>query len=301
VQTADARLRSPSRNVTSMSDSETNLQPFSVDEGTSEATQDQVNAYFDSTASYWDGVYRGENLQDVIYQRRQRLVLKYVEEGELPQRSRTLEIGCGAGHLTTQLATSAVAVTAVDASQAMVDATAARVREAELQERVSVRQADVHALPFAAEEFDVVVAVGVIPWLHSPAAALMELARVLRPGGRLVLTADNRARLTSFTDPRRVIAIAPLKRLYRALRRPRAAAISRLDSPRSIDRMLTQAGLRPVVRATVGFGPLSFMGRSIFEGKAGLSIDRRLQVLADRGTPGLRWTGWHYVVRAEKL
>jgi ubiquinone/menaquinone biosynthesis C-methylase UbiE len=284
-----------------MSDSETNLHPFSVDADTSEAAQSQVNAYFDSTASYWDGVYRGENLQDLIYQRRQSLVLTYVEEGGLPARTSALEIGCGAGHLTTQLAARAVAVDAVDASQAMVDATAARVRAAQLQERVSVRQADVHALPFAPEHFDLVVAVGVIPWLHSPAAALVELGRVLRPGGRLVLTADNRARLTSFTDPRRIVAIPPLKRLYRALRRRDPVAISRLHSPRSIDRMLTQAGMRPVARTTVGFGPLSFMGRAIFEGKAGLAIDRRLQGLADRGMPALRWTGWHYVVRAEKL
>jgi len=286
-----------------MSDSETNLQPFSVDAGTGEAAQSQVNAYFDSTASYWDGVYRGENLQDLIYQRRQSRVLTYVEAGDgVSARRRALEIGCGAGHLTTQLAARAATVDAVDASQAMVDATAARVRDAQLQKRVSVRQADVHALPFPTEHFDLVVAVGVIPWLHSPAAALVELGRVLRPGGRLVLTADNRARLTSFTDPRRVIAVAvpPLKSLYRALRRRDPVAISRLDSPRSIDRMLTGAGMRPVARATVGFGPLSFMGRAIFEGETGLAIDRRLQALADRGMPGLRWTGWHYVVRAEK-
>jgi ubiquinone/menaquinone biosynthesis C-methylase UbiE len=284
-----------------VSDSETNLQPFPVDADASGVAQSQVNAYFDSTASYWDGVYRGENLQDLIYQRRQSLVMTYVEEAGLPESARALEIGCGAGHLTTRLAARAESVEAVDASQAMVDATAARVAEAQLQGRVSVRQADVHALPYPPEYFDLVVAVGVMPWLHSPAAAMVELARVLRPGGRLVLTADNRARLTSFTDPRRIVAIAPLKRLYRALRRRDPVTISRLDFPRSIDRMLRQAGMQPMARATVGFGPLSLMGRAILEGKAGLAIDSRLQALADRGVPGIRWTGWHYVVRADKL
>lgn len=284
-----------------VSDSEPNLQPFPVDSDAGGVAQSQVNAYFDSTASYWDGIYRGENLQDLIYQRRQSLVMTYVEGAGLPASARALEIGCGAGHLTTRLATRAEVVEAVDASQAMVEATAARVAEAQLQGRVSVRQADVHALPYPPEHFDLVVAVGVIPWLHSPAAAMVELARVLRPGGRLVLTADNRARLTSFTDPRRIIAIAPLKRLYRALRRRDPVAISRLDSPRSIDRMLRQAGMRPVARATVGFGPLSLMGSAILEGKTGLAIDSRLQALADRGAPGIRWTGWHYVVRADKL
>lgn len=283
-----------------MSDSEGNFQPSSVGANADETAQSQVTAYFDSTASYWDGVYRGENLQDLIYQRRQSLVLTYVDAGGPPTDASALEIGCGAGHLTTELAARARAVRAVDASQAMVDATAARVSDAQLQERVSVSRADAHTLPFPSGHFDLVVAVGVIPWLHSPATAVVEMGRVLRPGGVLVLTADNRARLTSFTDPRRVIAIPPLKRLYRALRRQDMVGISRLDTPRSIDRMLAQAGLRPAARATVGFGPLSFMGRAIFEGETGLAIDRRLQALADRGAPGVRWTGWHYVVRAEK-
>jgi ubiquinone/menaquinone biosynthesis C-methylase UbiE len=284
-----------------MSDGEQNIHVAKGQSERREDAQGPVNAYFDSEASYWDGVYRGGTLQDLIYQRRQAFVFACVDESGQAASPNALEIGCGAGHLTIELAKRALTVEAVDASRAMVDTTAARVRDAGIEDRVSVRQADVHALPFQSGCFDLVVAVGVLPWLHSPAAAVAEMARVLRPGGQLVLTADNRARLTSFTDPRRVIAIAPLKRLYRSLRRSEPPAISRLDSPRVIDRMVAQAGLQPNIRRTVGFGPFSFMGRAIFEGAVGIAIDRRLQALADRGMWGLRWTGWHYVVRAEKL
>jgi ubiquinone/menaquinone biosynthesis C-methylase UbiE len=284
-----------------MADGEDNIHDSPAGDDMRAGEQGHVNAYFDSTASYWDRVYRGAQLQDLIYQRRQRFVLAYVDAAALPPQASALEIGCGAGHLTIELAERASEVEAVDASEAMVQATRTRVREAGISERVSVRQADAHPLPFEAARFDLVVAVGVIPWLHSPAQAVAEMARVLRPGGQLVLTADNRARLTSFTDPRRVIAVAPLKRLYRALRSSDAgAAVSRFHSPRAVDRMLAAAGLRPSARRTVGFGPLSFMGRSIFEGAIGSTIDERLQALADRGVRGLRWTGWHYVVRAEK-
>jgi ubiquinone/menaquinone biosynthesis C-methylase UbiE len=264
-----------------------------------ETTQGHVNAYFDSNAPYWDRVYRGDQLQDLIYQRRQLLVLSYVD-ALAAEPGRALEIGCGAGHLTVELASRAAQVDAVDASQAMVDTTEARLREAGLLDRVAVRAADVHELPFAAGSFDLVVAVGVMPWLHSPQAAVAEMARVLRPGGQLVLTADNRARLTSFTDPRRIMAIPPLKRVYRRLRGIDPHTISTLHSPRAIDRMLAAVGLQRRARSTIGFGPLSFLGRAVFTGAAGIAIDRRLQALADRGVPGLRWTGWHYVVRAEK-
>jgi ubiquinone/menaquinone biosynthesis C-methylase UbiE len=262
--------------------------------------QGDVNRHFDSTAAYWDGVYRGEDLQGRIYQARQRAVLGYVQAAGLDADAEVLEIGCGAGHLTTGLAELAPRVQAVDASEGMVYSAAGRVREAGLQERVQLRVADVHALPFESERFSLVVAVGVIPWLHSPGGGVAEMARVLRPGGELIVTADNRARLISFTDPRAILALTPLKRVYDKRQKDRGVATSRLDFPRRIDEMLSGAGLRPVARRTIGFGPLSFLGRPIFSDRRGVRINSRLQALADRGVPGVRWTGWHYVVRAIK-
>jgi ubiquinone/menaquinone biosynthesis C-methylase UbiE len=262
--------------------------------------QQHVNAHFDSTATYWDGVYRGDSLQGVIYQDRQAAVLDYVDAAALPSESRVLEIGCGAGHLTMELAERGFHVDAVDASPAMVDATGGRAAERGLSERVAVGVADVHALPFGSSEFDMVVAVGVIPWLHSPDSAVREMARVLRPGGQLVLTADNRARLVSFTDPRAMLALSPLKRALVRLRRRRGVATSRLDYPRTIDRLLLQSALRPLKRRTVGFGPLSFMGWMFLDERRSIRVNGRLQALANRGTPGLKWTGWHYLVHAKK-
>ena len=200
-----------------------------------------------------------------------------------------------------QLAERHFHLEAVDASRAMVDLTTRRALEAGYGGQVGVAVADVHALPFGSSDFDLVVAVGVIPWLHSPADAIEEMARVLRPGGQLILTADNLARLTSFTDPREILARTPLRRVYHALRKRHGVAMSRPDFPGRIDRLLRQAGLHPVERRTVGFGPFSFWRRSIFGNALGIRINNRLQAFADRGAFGLRWSGWHYVVRATKL
>jgi hypothetical protein len=76
--------------------------------------------------------------------------------------------------------------------------------------------------------------------------------------------------------------------------------VSRLDFPRSVDRLLLHSGLRPFARRTVGFGPLSFLGRLLFDDPRSIRLNRRLQALADRGVPGVKWTGWHYVVHAVK-
>src|SRR5438094_543469 len=173
--------------------------------------QENVNTHFDSTASYWDEVYTGQDLQGIIYQQRQAAVLDFVAAANLPPGARVLEIGCGAGHVTVRLAERNLQVNAIDASAGMVEVTARQVREAGYGERVAVTQADVHALAFESGHFDLVVAVGVIPWLHSPGEAVVEMARVLRAGGQLVLTADNGARLSSFTDPRGMLALTPLR------------------------------------------------------------------------------------------
>jgi SAM-dependent methyltransferase len=227
---------------------------------------------------------------------RQSVVLSYVDAAALPANARVLEIGCGAGHLTVELANRQFRVEAVDASQAMVEVTADRMRQGGSEQAVTVAMADAHSLPFQAGHFDLVVAVGVIPWLHSPGDAIAEMARVLAPGGQLILTADNGA----YTDPREMLARTPLRHLYHSLRKRRGLAMSRLDFPRRIDRLIRQGGLRPVARSTVGYGPLTFWGRVLFSNALRVRINDRLHSLARRGMPGLKWTGWHYVVRATK-
>src|SRR3984893_5709450 len=254
--------------------------------------QAEVNAHFDSTASYWDGVYSGDSLQGIIYQDRQMAVLEYIDAADVPAGGAVLEIGCGAGHLTMQLADRGLRVDAIDASAAMVDTTSARADAHGVRDRVSVKVADVHQLPYDSGHVGLVLAVGVIPWLHSPAAAVAEMARVLRPGGQLVLTADNAARLSSFTDPRGVLALTPLRRVYHTLRNRPGEAVSHLHFPRRIDRFLSRAGLQTVAHRTIGFGPLSLMGRPLFGEQKAIRVNNRLQALADAGTPGLKWTGW---------
>jgi ubiquinone/menaquinone biosynthesis C-methylase UbiE len=262
--------------------------------------QKNVNTHFDSTVSYWDQVYREDDLQGRIYRNRQTAVLTYIDAAALRPGARVLEIGCGAGHLTMQLAERGLHVEAIDASPAMVELTAERAREKGFAELVKVGAADVHALPFSAGDFDLVVAVGVLPWLHTPASAVREMARVLRDDGQVVLTADNGARLTSFTDPREILARTPLRSLYHKLRRRPGVAMSRLDFPRRIDRLVREGGLQTLERRTVGFGPMSLLRRPIFGERRGIRIDERLQRLADRGVPVVKWAGWHYVLRARK-
>jgi ubiquinone/menaquinone biosynthesis C-methylase UbiE len=74
-------------------------------------------------------------------------------------------------------------VTGLDVSAGLLAVARARLPEADL------REGDLEALPFADASFDAVVAVNSLFYAADMAAALRELARVVRPGGRVVATA----------------------------------------------------------------------------------------------------------------
>jgi ubiquinone/menaquinone biosynthesis C-methylase UbiE len=263
--------------------------------------QGSVNTHFNAAALYWQAVYDDPRLQGVIYRARQRAVLGRLDELRLPSGSPVLEIGCGAGLLTSELARRGFAVRAVDASEAMVELTARRIEREDFTANVRAEVADVHALPFASGEFALVIAVGVLPWLHMPAGALEEMARVLHSHGRLILTADNRARLNTLVDPRASLLLAPIKRL-RQRKRQRSAqdTCSRLHFPSHVNALVRAAGFHIEQNATVGFGPFSFWSRPLLTDQAGVALHKRLQPLADRDVPILRSTGWHYLLSAQR-
>jgi SAM-dependent methyltransferase len=266
--------------------------------------QGRTDAYFGGAAAYWRDVYANEGLQGVVYRERMQTVLTWIDALRLPAGTRVLEVGCGAGHATLELARRGFAVESTDSSGDMVALASRRIAEAGLSESVAVGVADVHALPQASGTFALVLALGVLPWLHSPEPAVGELARVLAPGGRAIVTVDNRLRLNMITEPRESPLLAPLKLAWRAVKRllgrRESGAVSRLHTPRRADRMLRAAGLEPERWTTIGFGPFTFLGRTVLRGGAGLGLHRRLQGLADRGARGLRRAGWHYVVSARR-
>lgn len=98
---------------------------------------------------------------------------------------RVLDAGCGHGYIASLVV--APELVAVDTSPAAVEATAARGIDASL--------ADVQALPFAAGEFDAVMCNWMLYHVPDRSRAIRELARVLRPGGRLVGCYNRRGHL----------------------------------------------------------------------------------------------------------
>jgi ubiquinone/menaquinone biosynthesis C-methylase UbiE len=268
--------------------------------------QQQVNAYFQSSSDYWKRIYETRTLMPLIYQTRHAAVVNWIVELGLPISSRILEIGCGAGVLTAQLARLGYSVEAVDAAPAMVELTLQNAIDSGLADRVQASLADVHELPFQEERFDLVIAIGVIPWLHDEDLALLEMQRVLKPGGHLIVTADNDWRLNRILDPLSSPVSRPARSILKFILRraglrtePREFQPKR-HTPSEINHLLEVSGFRKVNSKCVGFGPFTFFRRHVFPEKLGTAVHIRLQSLADDGVPPFHMTGLHYLALVAK-
>jgi ArsR family transcriptional regulator len=94
------------------------------------------------------------------------------------------DLGCGTGAVAEALATLVHEVVAVDDSESML---AACRRRLAAYPNVQIRQGQLEALPLEPASVDAATAILVLHHLPDPARALGEVARVLRPGGRLVV------------------------------------------------------------------------------------------------------------------
>jgi ubiquinone/menaquinone biosynthesis C-methylase UbiE len=94
------------------------------------------------------------------------------------------DLGCGTGQVAAALAPFVSRVLAVDRSGEMLQAARRRLRGAH---NVVVRRGDLEALPIGNAELDAATLLLVLHHLPDPAAVLSEAARVLRPGGRLLI------------------------------------------------------------------------------------------------------------------
>ena len=103
-----------------------------------------------------------------------------------PAPGRLLDVGTGTGRLLELAAPRVARGLGVDASRAMLAYARSRLSRPDLA-HCAVRQADMYRLPIADATFDTAVLQMVLHYAEDPAAAIAEAARVLRPGGRLVL------------------------------------------------------------------------------------------------------------------
>lgn len=204
--------------------------------------RDQDVGSFDRRARSYERDWRSEFHAPVV------ATAAGVALAALPHPASVLDVGCGTGALLRTLADrlpACVALSGVDPAPAMLEVGRAALGQ---RSRVWLVGAVAERLPFRDASFDLVVTtVSFDHWTDQP-AGLGEAARVLRPGGRLVLV-----------DLFAVGWLRPITALGR--RRNRVRTIAELEA------MLTQARLTPLAWERVyDLGPLPLV-RAVIAGQ----------------------------------
>lgn len=202
------------------------------------------------------------------------------------------------------LAQRGLCVHGIDSAEAMIDlARQNAIGFGTTPAMPSFEVGDVYSLAYKDSSFDLLIAIGVLPWLDWTERAIQEMARVTKPGGYIILTTANRAGLASLLDPLINPVLRPLKLYVKSalvrlgLRQPSPTMV--FHSSRLIDSVLQWMSFAKVKSMTRGFG-FSLLRHSVLPETLGTALNRWLQHLADRGIFGLRSIGMAYIIMARK-
>uniref|UniRef100_A0A061R1H8 Methyltransferase type 11 n=1 Tax=Tetraselmis sp. GSL018 TaxID=582737 RepID=A0A061R1H8_9CHLO len=161
-----------------------------LSERTKAETVKDIQAAYDRYASEYDELDDGMAADFLRLPELRRSLLRRAS-------GNVLEVGVGTGiNLPLYDKRKVSSVTGVDLSVGMLHEAEQRVRRIGSDGLVTLQQADVESLPFADSSFDAVVDTFSLCVYPDPLQALREMARVLRPGGSVLLLAHTRSTFT---------------------------------------------------------------------------------------------------------
>ncbi|MHC4923106.1 MAG: glycosyltransferase [Planctomycetota bacterium] len=209
---------------------------------------ESAGSFFDRTAvAYTTARYgrRARPFHKAFFGTRLRFAAEAIEG--LPEGSRVVDVGCGPAPLSRALRNRGIEVVGVDFAPGML-----RVAR---NAGASPIQGDASALPLRDDCADAVLLLGVTTYVADPSAMIREAARVLRPGGLLVVTATNRnAPDTRMRDLAR--------RLFGGRGGSEQSLLAGVEvhthSPAEFQRVLTGAGFSSVTRRGHNYTVLPF-------------------------------------------
>jgi ubiquinone/menaquinone biosynthesis C-methylase UbiE len=180
------------------------------------SSKNQVRDLFSFSAmvTKFAAAYQGEaptTFSDQHLVSRKNFALRLLQNA-VPRGSKILEVGCGAGVFTAELMRHGYDVWGIDLSEAMIK----YAQETSGIRRFSV--GDMENLEFSDNTFDAVTCLGVIEYLERDEAALREMWRVLKPGGRAIISTPNASSPFYLTGRLLDGLMAPARPLYRLVR-----------------------------------------------------------------------------------
>jgi ubiquinone/menaquinone biosynthesis C-methylase UbiE len=154
-----------------------------------DAEKSKVRDVFSEDAdAYYESYVGRDSRRAFVFQRRREIVLGLLKADS----GKVLDIGSGPAVYTAQLLDRGNEVWTVDISEKMVQMAEEMMKAHPRFQQAHFQVGDVENLEFNDKFFDSILCVGVIEYLDKPDRALREMARLLKPGGEVVITGPNR-------------------------------------------------------------------------------------------------------------
>lgn len=222
--------------------------------------------------------WRASDLGTITERLERELMLERI--GDVSGKS-VLEVGCGDGELAVLLAGRGARVSAIDISESMIETARERAKKSHIN--VDFRVASAQDIPHGDQQFDMVIAVTILCFVKDASPVFREIARVLRPHGRLVI--GELGKWSTWAMDRRIRSWFGSRLWSRGVFR----------TPTGLRHLALAAGLRPLaVRGAIYYPRFTWAARLM------VPYDRQLSRLTNVGAafltleatkPEMAWSG----------
>ena len=147
--------------------------------------QDEIR--IEKERKYWDKVSsKFDQRKKKEWKVYESLLFNKIADG-MDKGNTVLEVACGTGRVTLEIAKQAKKVYAIDISPQMIDVAIKNIKEKRIN-NVELSVEDAYSLPFDNDMFDIAICVNALHNMIYPEKALSEVKRVLKPEGRFIAT-----------------------------------------------------------------------------------------------------------------
>ena len=163
-----------------------------------------VKGHFSNSTEYWDILYddfhKYQSFTKYELKRRKEIVFNFIDKIKPNKNKRALDLGCGTGHYLIQLHSMGFQCFGADISEEMLQRTRDKFISSKSND-LTLINSDCYKLPIDDNYFDLIICIGVLEYLDSEKKALIEMKRIILPGGFVIVTFPNFYKLRNLLNP----------------------------------------------------------------------------------------------------